>query len=287
MATSLGLNGNGLGWTVNQSTGYLVYGTPTFGGDVVTLTDGSGSEAESIFFNSPQYIGAFNASFTYQAGGNRAADGASFCIQNDPRGTTARGGGGGSLGVSGIIPSIELEFNLFTGSSQNVGYTVLTNGLTGSSGANGNYHTPGNVNVAGGDPINVTINYANGQMALTFTDTVANSSFSTNLTVGDLTQLLGTNAAWVGFTGADGGSTSVQTISNFSFTSMPAATIQPNAGNVVISWPGGAPGFTLQENANLTTSDWVNVTNADILTNNLNQVTIPAASNMYYRLALP
>ncbi|HEY1791040.1 MAG TPA: hypothetical protein VGJ73_23025, partial [Verrucomicrobiae bacterium] len=283
----LGLNGNGLNWTVNQSTGYFVYATPTFDSGALTLTDGGGSEAESAFFNSRQYIGAFSAAFTYQAGGNRAADGASFCIQNDPRGITARGGGGGSLGVNGITPSIELEFNLFTGSGQNVGYTVLTNGLTGASGANGNYHAPGNINVASGDPINVTINYANGQMALTFTDTVTSTSFNTNLTVGDLTQFLGTNTAWVGFTGADGGSTSVQTISNFSFTSMPSAAIQPSAGNVLVSWPGGTPGFTLQENANLTTPNWVNVTTTDVLTNNLNQVIIPATSNMYYRLALP
>jgi hypothetical protein len=168
-----------------------------------------------------------------------------------------------------------------------VGYTVLTNGLTGASGANGNYHAPGTVNVAGGDPINVTMNYANGWIALTFTDAVANTSFTTNLMVGDLTQLLGTNAAWVGFTGADGGSTSVQTISNFSFASMPTAAIEPDAGNVLISWPGGTPGFTLQENADLTTSNWVNVTNAVILTNNFSQITIPAAGNMYYRLALP
>ena len=283
----MGFNANGLNWSVNQNGGYYVYDTPTFGSNVLTLTDGNGSEAQTAFFNSPQYIGAFKAAFTYQAGGNRAADGAAFCIQNDSRGPTARGGGGGGLGVLGITPSIELEFNLYSGNSQNVGYTVLTNGLTASSGANGNYHAPGNINVAGGDPINVTVNYANGVMALTFTDTVLNTSFATNLTVGDLTQLLGTNAAWVGFAGADGGSTSVQTISNFSFTSIPPAGIQSAAGNLLISWPNAAPGFTLQQNPNLAASNWVTVTNAAILTNNLNQVTIPATTNMYYRLALP
>lgn len=283
----VGFNGNGLNWTVNQNTGFLPYATPTFDGNVVTLTDGSGSEAQSIFFNNPQYIGAFRAAFTYQAGGNRAADGASFCIQNDPRGPAAGGGGGGGLGVSGITPSIELEFNLYTGGGQNAGYTVLTNGLTGASGANGNYHAPGSINVAGGDPINVTVNYANGQMALTFTDTVTSTSFTTNLTVGDLTQLLGTNAAWVGFTGADGGSTSVQTISNFSFNSIPAAAIQSSSGNLLVSWPGATPGFTLQQNGDLTTSNWADVTNSTVLTNSLNQVIIPATTNMFYRLALP
>ena len=283
----VGFNGNGLNWSTNQVGNYYPYSAPTFAGNVLTLTDGNGNEAQSVFFNSPQYIGAFKAAFTYQAGGNRVADGATFCIQNDPRGTTARGGGGGDLGVNGITPSIELEFNLFAGNSQNTGYTVLTGGMTGASGGNGNYHAPGNVNVASGDPINVTVNYANGVMALTFTDAVANTSFTTNLTIGNLTQLLGTNAAWVGFTGGDGGSTSVQTISNFSFTSIPPAAIHSAAGNFLISWPDAAPGFTLQQNPNLAASNWVNVTNAAILTNNLNQVAIPAATNMYYRLALP
>ena len=282
----LRFNGNGLNWTLNQN-GFYPYSTPTFSGNVVTLTDGNGSEAQSIFFNSPQYVAAFQAAFTYQAGGNRAADGASFCIQNDPRGATARGSGGGGLGVSGITPGIELEFSLFTGNGQNAGYTVLTNGLTGASGANGNYHAPGNVNVASGDPISVAINYARGVMALTFTDAVANVSFSTNLTVGDLTQLLGTNTAWVGFTGADGGSTSVQTISNFSFTSIPPTAIQLSSGNLLITWPGATPGYTLQQNPDLATSNWVNVTNTAVLTNSLNQVALPPVSNMYYRLALP
>jgi hypothetical protein len=283
----LSFNGNGLNWTLNQS-GYYVYATPTFDGNVVTLTDGSGSEAQSIFYNAPQYIGAFQASFAYQAGGNRAADGVCFCIQNDPRGTTARGGGGGGLGVSGITPSLELEMNLFTGNGQSVGYTVLTNGLTGASGANGNYHPPGGINVASGDPINITIHYGNDVMALTFTDAVANAYFTTNLTVGDLAQLLGTNSGWVGFTGADGGSTSIQTISHFSFASIPAIVVHPNTGNVQISWAGDTPGFTLQQNTVLSTSNWLNVTNTAILTNGVNQVIIvPAATNMYYRLALP
>ncbi|HEV2330591.1 MAG TPA: hypothetical protein VGY56_17560 [Verrucomicrobiae bacterium] len=283
----VGFNGNGLDWTINQNTGFLPYATPTFGGNGVTLTDGSGSEAQSVFFNTPQYIGAFQAAFTYQAGGNRAADGASFCIQNDHGGPAASGGGGGGLGVLGITPSLELEFNLYSGNGQTVGYTVLTNGLTGASGANGNYHSPGNVNVAGGDPINVTVNYANGQMALTFRDAVANASFGTNLTVGDLTQLLGTNAAWVGFTGADGGSTSIQTISNFSFNSLPTAAIQSSAGNLLVFWPDATPGFMLQQNTDLSTSNWIDVTNGPILTNDLTLVTIPAATNIFFRLALP
>ncbi|HEV2330474.1 MAG TPA: immunoglobulin domain-containing protein [Verrucomicrobiae bacterium] len=285
-----GLNGNGLNWTVS-GTGYYVYSAPAIAGNLLTLTDGAGGETRSVFFDNPQYIGAFKASFTYQAGGNKAADGAAFCLQNDPRGASALGGGGGALGVgasSPITPSLELELNLYTGNNENVGYAVLTNGLTGANGGNGNYHSPGNVQLNSGDPINVAMNYANQQLTLTFTDAVAHTSFTTNLNVGNLAQDLGTNSAYVGFTGADGGASSVQTIAVFSFASMPPAAIESNGTNIFVSWPGSAPGFELQQNSSLVTANWVNVTNQSILSNSVNQIRAPEnGSNLFFRLVLP
>jgi hypothetical protein len=286
----MGFNGSGLGWTVSQS-GYYVYSPPAMAGNVLTLTDGAGGETRSCFLDNPQYIGAFTASFVYQAGGSKAADGVAFCIQNDPRGSSALGGGGGQLGVgasSPITPSIELELNLYTGNSEKVGYFVGTNGTTGANGGNGNYLTCGNVQINGGDPIAITLSYYNEQLTLTFTDAVAKTAFATNLYLGDLTQLLGTNAAYLGFTGADGGATSLQTISNFSFLSYPTAAIGTQGASLGVSWPGGTPGYTLQANSNLTTTNWVNVTGQPVLTNGLNLVTTPNnGSNLFYRLILP
>jgi hypothetical protein len=181
-----------------------------------------------------------------------------------------------------------LELNLYTGSSEKTGYMVETNGLTGANGGNGNYLAPGSVQINSGDPITVTVNYANPQMTLAFTDTVAHTSFSTNLHVGNLTQLLGTNAAYVGFTGADGGASSIQTISNFSFLSFPATAIGAYETNLLVSWPGGTPGYALQQNLDLTTTNWVNVTNQAVLTNGVNQVALPNdGGNLFYRLILP
>jgi len=286
----LGFNGSGLNWTVSGN-GYYAYSPPTVTGNVLTLTDGAGGENLSFFFDSPQYIGAFAASFVYQAGGNKGADGVAFCIQNDPRGASALGGGGGQLGVGSgapITPSIELELNLFTGNSEKVGYLVETNGLTGSTGGNGNYLAPGEIQINSGDPITITVDYANPQLTLAFTDAVARTSFTTNLQVGDLTQLLGTNAAYLGFTGADGGVSSIQTISNFSFLSFPSAGIGANGTNVLVFWPGGTPGYALQQNEDLTTTNWVNVTSPPALTNGLIQVIAPNnGSNLFYRLILP
>ncbi len=286
----LGFNGSGLNWTVSEN-GYYVYSSPVVTGNVLILTDGSGGEDRSFFFNNPQYIGAFQASFVYQAAGNKAADGVAFCLQNDPRGPSALGGGGGGLGVGAsppIAPSIELELNLFTGNNQNVGCLVETNGLTGAGGGNGNYGAPGDVQINSGDPIAVTVNYAKLQMTLSFTDAVAGTSFTTNLFVGNLIQLLGTNAAFIGFTGADGGSSSIQTISDFSFLSFPSPAIGANGTNLLVVWPGGTPGYTLQQNSDLTTTNWVTATNQAVLANGLNQAVAPNdGSNLFYRLILP
>lgn len=285
----LGFNGSGLNWTVTGN-GYYVYSPPAISGNVLTLTDGTGGENRSVFFDSPEYIGAFTASFVYQAGGNKAADGAAFCIQNDPRGPSALGGGGGQLGVGptpAITPSIELELNLYTGNNQKVGYMVETNGLTGSAGGNGNYLAPGNVQINSGDPIAITVNYANSQMALTFTDAVAKTSFATNLNVGNLQRLLGASSGYIGFTCADGGSSSVQTISNFSFVNYPSAAIGAIGGNFLVSWPAGTPGYALQQNPDLATNNWVTVPGQPVTTNGSNQVTIPNDSDsLFYRLIL-
>ena len=83
-ATSL--NTNGQFWTVN--------GGAAIDSDVLTLTDGLNNEARSSFYNAPLYIGAFVASFAYQAsvGSGALADGAAFILQNDPRGPIPTGG---------------------------------------------------------------------------------------------------------------------------------------------------------------------------------------------------
>ena len=257
----------------------------------VLLTDGGGGETRDAFLSIPQYIGSFKATWTYQdVGGSvgAGADGSSFCVQNDPRGALATGGGGGGLGVSGITPSVELEFNLYTGSTEKVGYTVLTNGLTGAGGGNGNYLPTAPVVIDNGNPIGVVAYYTPGQLSLTFTDTVALTTFTTNINI-NLTNVIGGTIAYVGFTGADGGVASKQQISNFQFNSIPALSLQATNGNAFsFTWPAGVGGFVLQQNSNLTGTNWVTVTNAIIQGNGLNQATVPVGgASQFYRLTLP
>jgi prepilin-type processing-associated H-X9-DG protein len=274
---------NGLFWTSN--------GSARISSGLLSLTDpANGGGTGSFFYQVPQYIGAFAATFTYQAGGNRAADGMSFCLQNDSRGVSALGGGGGQLGVGGttgnqITPSVELMLDIFGGS----GFAMGTNGTNfPNAGANSaNFSPAGSVAFNSGDPIDVTLLYYGGYLELTFNDSVTSNSFTTNLHVGDITSVLGTNTAYVGFTGSYGGSTSVQTITNFSFVSLATQSINVSGGNVTISWPGPIVGYQLLQNANVGSTNWTAVTNADNVTNGQHQVVMPLNNPyLFYRLKL-
>jgi hypothetical protein len=260
----------------NNANSWTANGNARFANGTVTLTDPSVGGNGSFFFQIPQYIGAFTASFTYQVGGNMAADGTTFCLQNDPRGITATGSAGGELGYTGIQPSVALELNIFNGNGVGgVGYSFNANGTIGPT------VPPGSVVLNNGDPIDVTVNYYDGQLALTFTDSVSGVSFSTNLFVSDITQILGGTTAYIGFTGSYGGETSLQTVSNFKFVSIPPEAIQlKNDVTALVSWPGSVLGYYLQQSSDLTSTNWSYVTNASILTNGLNQ------TNLFYRLIL-
>jgi hypothetical protein len=256
---------------------------------VLTLTDGGQSQVRDFFFQIPQYIGAFQAAFTYQdvggVGSGIVADGASFILQDDPRGASAVVGPGNSLGVMGypgavanISPSAELVFNIYSP----VGYSWNTDGDVTSPSQGGS----GGVELTLGNPIHVTLFYANGQVALTMTDTVTLASYSTTLSVGDLTSVLGTNTAYVGFGGSSGFYTSTQIITNFSFTSIPPLALALTATNTaVVSWPAAVVGFTPQQNSDLSTTNWVTVTNLATVFNGQNQVIVPrGGSKEFYRL---
>ncbi len=191
-------------------------------GQVLTLTDGIGSETNSAFTLNPVAISptGFSAAFTYQ--NNTGADGVTFTIQNDPRGSAAIGGGGGSFGYTGtagvgIANSGAVEFNIYTGAT--VGTTFATNGAVATMRST----SPVNL-TTGTDPIGVVLTY-NGTLHTlleTLTDLTTNATFSTTYTGVNFNTLLGGNSGYIGFTGASGAITATQTISNFSFNNIAA-----------------------------------------------------------------
>jgi hypothetical protein len=287
LANAIVFGGSGLNWYSNQSGAYT---TPPIANNVLKLTDGASSEARSVFFQQPQYIGAFKASFTYQDVGGGGADGAAFILQNDPRGVAALGGAGGSLGYGAanpITPSAALELNIYNGNSQIVGYAFLINGLTGIGGANGNYHTTGALNLASGHPIDITMNYADSWLALNFTDAVAGVSFSTNLNVGQLASKLGGQTAYIGFSGGAGSVSSTQVITGFSFVSIPTLNISLSGGNLAFTWPASIAGYGLQMSTTLLPDSWTTLGNQPTVVNGQNQIILPVSNvKTFYRLSL-
>ena len=233
-------NTTGLGWTLN--------GAPpaTISGDLLSLTTGSGGIGNSsAWYNSPLYVGAFQVSFTYQDVGGGGADGVSFTVQNDPRGLTALGGGGGGLGITGITPSAEIEFNIYAPNSPGGGsggsYAFHVNG------ANGAYLSAAPVSIDGGRPINVLVTYQGGVVSLSLQDSVTLAVFNTSFAA-DLPSIVGGQTAYFGFTGAEGGVFSTQTITNFAYIPIVRLTAQQTGPNALtLSWPAQIGGLVLQQ----------------------------------------
>lgn len=267
------LTDNGVGWALNG-----IPSPPVVSGGVLGLTVGAGNSSRSAWYQFPLYVGAFQASFLYQDIGGGGADGIAFALQNDARGLTALGGGGGGLGYLGITNSVALQFNIYG----TAGIAFNTNGATGGYETN-----TAPVNISGGEPIKVGITYAAGVMHLVLSNTVTAGTFTTTLPVGSLPARLGADTAYVGFTGADGGAVSTQNISEFTYIPQPIMTAQAVGGTVVLAWPASVGGYTLQSSGSLATPNWGDAGLPVTVVGNQYQATVTnPAGYKFYRLVI-
>ena len=102
--------------------------------------------------------------------------------------------------------------NLYSGHVQ--GSNFVTNGETET------YNATGSVNLWSGHPIQVMLVYNadSATVVETLTDSTASATYTTTYNNINLATILGASTAYLGFTGGDGGATSTQTMSNFTFT---------------------------------------------------------------------
>jgi hypothetical protein len=295
--SSIGWNSSG--WTLNGTAGNY-YGAQ-FADGLLVLTDGGSEEVSSAFFGIPQYVGSFSASFIYQATGGEfgyVGTGAAFIVQNAVSGASAIGEPsslGTALGYYPVTNSAAFEINL-NNLTLVSGVALATNGETPSYGGGPPFEVTGSVAFTNGDPILVQLTWANSNLAVTLTDqTNPSLTFSTNYDLGQsLTSVLGgTDLAYIGFSGADGTSSlleSVQTISNFTFSStIPPVTLavsSTTSNSFVLSWPAYYPAnFVLEQTTNLL-GPWTLAALAPIVVGGLNTVTAnyTGGPQMFYKV---
>jgi Immunoglobulin I-set domain/Immunoglobulin domain/Legume lectin domain len=292
-------NTDGTGWTVNNNG--VTSGQGVFTADnVIEMTDGNGGENTSFFFDVPMYVGSFNASFTYEDVGssgvaNATADGITFCIQNSAAGVNAIGtqaaNGGSGVGYSIITNSAALCAELYdNGKDDAPGIAFNTNGLTPVLAGASLYGSVAPVSLISGDPIFFSLSYNGSVLAVTLTDSNADTTFSTSYDVGPMAAIVGSDTAYIGFTAATGGVSSVQTIAGFSYTPIPQLSAAVSGSTVTISWPTGIGAYTLQKSSNLSSSgDWTTVAGPYTVVGTQFQQTIssPTGSEFYRLVMVP
>ncbi|MEY4567381.1 MAG: hypothetical protein RLY14_2351, partial [Planctomycetota bacterium] len=185
----------------------------------ITLTNGTTGIARAAWNKDQVPINyGFTIDFTYQASGDRNADGVALVFQK--QGTNAVGGSGGGLGYVGIAGNkAAYQINIFGGSGQTKGSNFVTTNTSGTY--NDTNKLIGGVNFSNGNRIQVRLTYdpISHQIFESLTDLDNNNTYTHTYSNIDLASVLGTSQAYIGFTGSSGGQTATQTVKDFSFQS--------------------------------------------------------------------
>ncbi len=187
---------------------------------VMRLTDGRGSEASTVFYGTPAGTGPFTTTFVLRDT-NAGADGLSFILQDDPRGTAALGGGGGGEGYSGITNSIAVKFDIWTHGTQNSSTGLFTGGQSPDSDTTKDVPLAP-INLRSGDPLMVTLTYDGATLTETIMDMTTHAMFSHSYAL-NLPQVIGGNVMYIGFGGGTGGVTATQDILSWTGSFAPAS----------------------------------------------------------------
>ena len=229
VAAMTSFSGGTINYKDNDNVGYTGPQISGDGDNTLTLTNNKDGEYGSWFNNNTYSINAFTASFDYQASGQ--ADGMAFILQDSSAGSSALGGpfsgyggyGGSGLGYAGISPSAAVEFNMYN--SGTPGHVPGTNFAT--DGSTGTYDPTSDIPFGNGDEIQVVLSYNGSVLTETLTDITDGANYGDTYSINyteNLAQILGSTAAYVGFSAATGAEASTQTVSNFNFEETATAT---------------------------------------------------------------
>jgi hypothetical protein len=247
------------------------------GADVVgsrlRLTDGDGNEARTAWTTTKVGVSNFSTSFILQDQNVQgSADGITFALQNNDPGQV--GGAGGCLGYCGIVKSVAIMFDLYSGGSHNSTTNLLMNGnKTGAIDMG-----PSGIVLGSNHPLRIDLSYDITQLAFseTVTDTVTGAIFSHIYTNVNVPQIVQGSTAYIGFTGGTGGETAIQDIVSWSGRFLDP--VQPTS-HVSLSAPNATAGTPIT--VAVTARDAFNNVKTDYrgtvhLTSNDPQATLPA-----------
>jgi hypothetical protein len=204
---------------INFASGFTATGLNLLGASIVSntleVTDGGGGEERGAWFTTPVNVQAFTTDFTFQEIA-ASADGMTFTIQNSSPGIWAIGGNGADLGYGGIGSSVAVKFDLYSNAGEGSDSTgFYTDGAVPTVPATN--MTSSGVNLHSGDILHAHISYDGTTLTLTLTDTVTNASFTTSQAL-NIPTTVGSNTAYVGFTGSTGGLAAVQQVLTWTYT---------------------------------------------------------------------
>jgi hypothetical protein len=216
--------------TINYSQGFSNPAGMQFNGVTdlddtrLQLTNGGLNEAGSAFYTTPVDIRNFTTDFAFQLS-NAMADGTTFTIQNSAAGATALGASGGNLGygtgTKGIGNSVAIKFDIYSNDGEGDDSTGLY--VNGASPTVPSIDlTSSGIVLNNGDTIAAHITYNGTTLTMTLTDDVLNTSATESWTV-NIPTTIGSNTAYVGFTGGTGGLSSSQKIETWTLESTPPA----------------------------------------------------------------
>jgi hypothetical protein len=236
------------GEAINFPNGFAITTGLTLNGSTLAtndsrmqLTDGGPNEAGSVFWNTPINTQAFTTQFTFQLS-SAQANGFTFTIQNV--GPTALGGDSAGLGYQGIGVahgnSVAVKFNFYNYDGEGDDSTGFYTGGEPPV-ANSIDISPSGIELNSGDGITATLTYDGTTLTLNLNDNVSGDTFTTSKAI-NLPQVLGSNTAYVGFTGGSGGLSASQKLTNWEYTTQavppafsPAAGTFTAVQNVTLS----------------------------------------------------